>query len=65
MVGEYPLPKCLEGEPLPEDYYAPIDPYAPIKDWNINLPKLARYADKKGVPITQLTKEEVEQFRTK
>lgn len=64
MSGEFPLPKFLEGETLPEDYYGTRNPYKEPNDWHINLPKLMRYARNKGVPVYMLTKEEVEQFRT-
>ena len=57
-----PLPKFLEGEPLPVGYYDPPNPYVSAPSCHVNLPALARYAKKAGKKLTELTKEEVRQF---
>ncbi len=60
-----PLPKFLEGEPLPPGYYDPPNPYVSAPSCYVDLPALARYAKSIGKKITDLTKEEVKQFSTR
>ena len=57
-----PIPKFLEGEPLPVGYFDPPNPYESAPSCHVDLPALARYARKVGKRITELTKEEVRQF---
>ncbi len=57
-----PIPKFLEGEPLPVGYYDLPNPYESTPSGHVDLPALARYARKVGKRITELTKEEVRQF---
>ena len=66
--GQYkgmPLPKLLEGEPLPPGYNAPPNPYVSPPPCYVDLPALAKYAKSKGKKITDLSKEEVQRFSTK
>ncbi len=57
-----PIPKFLEGEPLPAGYYDPPNPDKSAPSCHVDLPALSRYARKVGKRITELTKEEVRQF---
>lgn len=57
-----PLPKFLEGEPLPKGYYDPPNPYVSSPSCHVDLPALAKYAKKVGKKLTELTKEEVRRF---
>ena len=43
-----PIPKFLEGEPLPVGYYDPPNPYESAPSCHVDLPALARYARKVG-----------------
>lgn len=56
------LPKFLEGEILPKDYYATPDPYSLPDTGKYNLGGMVRYAIKHGKQVTDLTKEEVKEF---
>lgn len=57
-----PLPKFLEGEPLPKGYYDPANPYVSSPSCHVDLPALAKYPKKVGKKLTELTKEEVRRF---
>jgi hypothetical protein len=63
-TGMNRLPRFLEGQPLPEGYFNPPDPYKDSPPCPYYLSRLVAYAKEKGVPVTELTWEEVEQFRT-
>ena len=56
------LPKFLKGEPLPEGYSNPIDPFSDPPKWHVNLRALAEYAEAKGVHIAELSKKEYHMF---
>ena len=62
MNGKIALPKFLE-ENIPEGYYKPVDPYEDPPEWNVNIRALAEYAEKKGVHVAELSKEEYDMFR--
>ena len=64
MSEELKLPKFLEGEVLPPGYYGTPDPYQDPPEWHVNLPELMRYAERKGVSVKELTKEEYKMFAT-
>lgn len=64
MNGTIRIPKCLEGVDLPPEYFRPLKPgEIPPRD-GVNLLELSRYARKAGKKIVDLTKEEVDQFRS-
>ena len=56
-------PKFLEGETLPPEYYSTPNPYENAPSCHVDLPALSNYAKEQGKKITELTKEEVQQFR--
>ena len=56
------LPKFLEGEPLPEGYHDPVNPYEPHPRCPYNLQKLMRYAFTSRRKIEDMIKEEIMQF---
>lgn len=58
------LPKFLEGESLPQGYYEPLNPYEDMPKYNVNLLELSRYARRCGKSLIDLTKEEVDMFRS-
>ena len=58
------LPRFLEGRPLPEGYFDPLVPYKDPPPCPYHLSRLVAYAKEKGVAVTDLSWEEVEQFRT-
>ena len=50
----------------PAEYFEPVDPYAgPQFSAAFDLQALTDYAREKGLPIAELTREEVEQFKIK
>lgn len=55
------IPKFLEGETIPQDYFETPDPYKAPKS-SINLLELSRYAQREGKALIDLTKEEVKMF---
>lgn len=55
------IPKFLEGETIPQDYFETPDPYKVPKS-SINLLELSRYAQREGKALIDLTKEEVKMF---
>ena len=61
-IKRRPLPKFLEGEPLPVGYYEPPNPYVSAPSCHVDLPALSKYAKKTGKKLTELTKEEVKKF---
>ena len=61
MSGE--IPKFLDGEPLPDGYFAEPNPYTFLPNRDVNLLEISRYARRVGKKITEMTKEEVEQFK--
>ena len=44
-------------------YYAEPNPYTNAPSYNIDLPRLSKYAKDHGKQLVDLTREEVEQFR--
>lgn len=62
--GAIVLPRFLEGRPLPDGYYDPPDPYKAPPTCPYHLRALSAYAKEKGVAVTDLSREEVERFRT-
>ena len=58
------IPKFLEGEPLPDGYFKPVNPYVSAPSCKINLGKLVAYAKEKGKTQWDLTKEEIKMFET-
>ena len=59
------IPKFLEGEFIPEDYFEPVDPYKPYTPGKTNIRKLAKYARENGKDGWTLTKEEIKMFEEK
>lgn len=55
-------PVFLENTKLTPDYYETPNPYKNAPVCNVNLLELSRYAKRIGKKLTELTKEEVEQF---
>lgn len=58
------LPHFLEGRQLPEGYYDPPDPYKSPPPCPYHLSALVAYAKEKSMAVTDLSREEVEQFGT-
>ena len=56
------LPKFLEGEKLPPEYYFPPDPYRNPPECKYDLRALVQYARKNGKKIVDLSNEEVRAF---
>lgn len=46
MSGE--MPKFLEGEPLPDGYFAEPNPYTFLPNRDVNLLEISRYARRVG-----------------
>lgn len=57
------IPKFLEGEALPPEYYSTPNPYENVPSCHVDLPALSNYAKELGKKITELTREEVQQFQ--
>ena len=55
--------KYWEGRTPPPEYFFPHDPYKSCPESNINIRKLCQYARQMGKCVTDLTYEEVQQFR--
>lgn len=58
------LPVFMQGEPLPDDYYQPHDPYKTAPSCKVKIGAMAEYARKHGKKCWDLTKEEFAMFRT-
>ncbi|MBQ6257242.1 MAG: hypothetical protein IJJ60_11685 [Clostridia bacterium] len=56
------IPRFLEGEPLPAGYFDPPNPYADPPVSKYNLRAMVNYALRTGKKVTDLTKEEADQF---
>jgi len=63
MEKEKKIPKFLEGEILPEQYFGPVDPYKSSPTCKINLGKLVAYAKEQEKTQWELTKEEINMFK--
>lgn len=61
MNGE--IPKFLEKESLPKNYFDAPNPYAPLPERDVNLLELSRYAKSNKKKLVDLTTEEVEKFK--
>ena len=61
-INARPLPRFLEGEPLPVGYFDQPNPYVNAPSCHVDLPALARYAKAAGKKLAELTKEEVKRF---
>lgn len=59
------IPRFLEGEPLPVGYNDPPNPYADPPVSQYNLRAMVNYALKIGKKVTELSKEEADQFLVK
>ena len=57
-------PVFLLDKALPSGYYEVQNPYADAPSCNINLLELSRYAKKAGKKLSELTAEEVDNFRS-
>lgn len=58
--------KYWDGSTPPAEYFEPVDPYAgPQFSAAFDLQALTEYAREKGVPIAELTREEVDLFKIK
>ena len=53
----------MRGEPLPEDYYEPQDPYKVAPSCKVKIGAMMEYAREHGKRCWDLTKEEFEQFK--
>ena len=58
------LPEFLIGESLPEGYFDPVDPYQDAPVCNYKVGAIVDYARRNGKKCWELTKEELEMFRT-
>ena len=63
-IDGFVLPKFLEGQPLPANYFDPVDPYADAPTCNFRVGDLVDYARSKGKKCWDLTKEEIDRFQT-
>lgn len=61
---EFQKPKFLDGVELPATYYQSPDPYNDAPDCEISLLALSKYVRSRNKRITDLSCEEVLQFRT-
>lgn len=59
------IPRFLEGEPLPAGYFDPPNPYIDPPVSKYNLRAMVNYALRIGKKVTELTKEEADQFLVK
>ena len=57
------FPVFMRGEPLPEDYYEPQDPYKVAPSCKVKIGAMMEYARVHGKRCWDLTKEEFEQFK--
>lgn len=63
-MHELKKPKFLDGVELPATYYQSPDPYNDASDCEISLLALSKYVRSRNKRITDLSCEEVLQFRT-
>ena len=56
------IPKFMEGEPLPAGYFETPNPYANPPAATYNVRAMVNYAIAHGKKVTDLTKEEANQF---
>lgn len=63
-MHELKKPKFLDGVELPPTYYQSSDPYNDAPDCEISLLALSKYVRSRNKRITDLSCEEVLQFRT-
>lgn len=63
-MHEFQKPKFLDGVELPAIYYQSPDPYNDAPDCEISLLALSKYVRSRNKRITDLSCEEVLQFRT-
>lgn len=63
-MHEFQKPKFLDGVELPASHYQSPDPYNDAPDCEISLLALSKYARSRNKRITDLSCEEVLQFRT-
>ena len=56
------IPRFLEGEPLPAGYFDTPNPYVDPPVSKYNLRAMVNYALRIGKKVTDLTKEEADQF---
>ena len=66
MVGEKTnlhLPLFMQGEPLPEGYFEPHDPYKSAPSCKVKIGAMAEYARTHGKKCSELTREEFEMFK--
>ncbi len=63
-MHEFQKPKFLDGVELPATYYQSPDPYNDAPDCEISLLALSKYVRSRNKRITDLSCEEVLQFRT-
>ncbi|RHU37271.1 hypothetical protein DXD54_08770 [Clostridium sp. TM06-18] len=63
-MHEFQKPKFLDGVELPATYYQSPDPYNDAPDCEISLLALSKYVRSRNKRITDLSCDEVLQFRT-
>ena len=63
-MHEFQKPKFLDGVELPATYYQSPDPYNDAPDCEISLLALSKYVRSRNKRITDLSCDEVIQFRT-
>lgn len=63
-MHEFQKPKFLDGVELPATYYQSPDPYNDAPDCEISLLALSKYVRSRNKRITDLSYDEVLQFRT-
>ena len=63
-TDRFRLPKFLEGEELPQSYYEPQNPYVNAPECPYNLRALGNYLRLTGKNAAEMTKEELNQFRS-
>lgn len=63
-MHEFQKPKFLDGVELPATYYQSPDPYSDAPDCEISLLALSKYVRSRNKRITDLSCDEVLQFRT-
>ena len=63
-MHEFQKPKFLDGVELPATYYQSPDPYNDAPDCEISLLALSKYVRSRNKRVTDLSCDEVLQFRT-
>ena len=53
----------MQGEPLPDDYFEPQDPYKVVPSCKVNIRAMTEYAMQQGKRCWDLTKEEFAMFK--